>query len=163
ADIDPEAADRSAQTFSIPHVYYTGQEMLQRDDLDAIDICLHNNLHISGTLAALNSGRHVYCEKPMAGAYRDALTMLETARARGRMLHIQLAGLYHDSTRAARELIEAGEVGEIYHARSTGFRRRGRPYVDGYGKPPFVQKQNSGGGALYDMGVYHISELLYLL
>jgi predicted dehydrogenase len=51
----------------------------------------------------------------------------------------------------------------VYHARSTGHRRRGRPYVDGYGKPAFVQKENSGGGALYDMGVYHISELLYLL
>jgi predicted dehydrogenase len=163
ADIDPAAADRTAQTFSIPHIYTTAQEMLQRDDLDAIDVCLHNNLHISGTLAALRSGRHVYCEKPMAGSYRDARTMLEEAKQRGLRLHIQLANLYSDSTRAARELIEAGELGEIYHARSTGFRRRGRPYVDGYGKPPFVQKQNSGGGALFDMGVYHISELLYLM
>ncbi len=115
------------------------------------------------TVAALESGRHVYCEKPMAGTYRDAQTMLETARARGLKLHIQLAGLYRDETRAAKELIDAGELGELYHARSTGFRRRGRPYVDGYGKPPFVNKQTSGGGALYDMGVYHISELLYLL
>lgn len=163
ADIDPQALQSSAQKFNIPYVYATAQEMLQRDDLDAIDVCLHNNLHVSGTVAALQSGRHVYCEKPMAGTYRDALTMLETARSLGKMLHIQLAGLYTDETRAAQELIEAGEVGAIYHARSTGFRRRGRPYVDGYGKPQFVQKAVSGGGALFDMGVYHISELLYLL
>ena len=163
ADIDPNAADTTARTFDIPNVYYTGQEMLKRDDLDAIDICLHNNLHVSGTLAALQSGRHVYCEKPMAGSYRDAVTMLESARSLGKMLHIQLGFIYSDETRAAKELIDAGEVGEIYHARSTGFRRRGRPYVDGYGKPPFVQKPNSGGGALYDMGVYHISQMLYLL
>jgi predicted dehydrogenase len=137
--------------------------MLRRDDLDAVDVCLHNNLHVSGTVAALESGRHVYCEKPMAGAFRDAVTMLETARRLDRRLHIQLAGLYSDEVRAAKELIDAGELGEIYHGRATGHRRRGRPYVDGYGKPAFVQKQNSGGGALYDMGVYHISEMLFLL
>ncbi len=163
ADIKPFAADSSAAKFSIPNVYYTAQEMLKRDDLDAIDVCVHNNLHMPATVAALDSGRHVYCEKPMAGAFRDAETMLETARQLGKMLHIQLAGLYTNETRAAKELISAGELGHIYHARSTGFRRRGRPYVDGYGNPPFVQKQNSGGGALYDMGVYHISEMLYLL
>jgi predicted dehydrogenase len=55
-------------------------------------VCLHNNLHVSGTVAALESGRHVYCEKPMAGAYADAVTMLETAKRVGRRLHIQLAG-----------------------------------------------------------------------
>ncbi len=163
ADIDLEAGRTTAEKFGISNIYATAQEMLKRDDLDAIDVCLHNNLHVSGTLAALESGRHVYCEKPMAGSYRDALTMREAAQAAGKMLHIQLAFLYNDEARAAKELIEAGELGDIYHARSTGFRRRGRPYVDGYGKPSFVQQPVSGGGALYDMGVYHISELLYLL
>jgi predicted dehydrogenase len=60
-------------------------------------------------------------------------------------------------------LIDAGQLGSLYHARSTGHRRRGRPYIDGYGRPDFVQKERSGGGALYDMGVYHISQILYLL
>ncbi len=163
ADILPEAANATAAVFDIPNVYYTAQEMLQRDDLDAVDVCLHNNLHVSGTLAVLERGLPVYCEKPMAGSYRDAVTMLEAAKKHEKMLHIQLGMIYSDETRAARELIDAGELGDIYHARSTGFRRRGRPYVDGYGKPPFVQIQNSGGGALYDMGVYHISQMLYLL
>lgn len=163
ADINPEAADKSAATWKIPNVYYTAQEMLKRDDLDAIDVCLHNNLHISGTLAALESGRHVYCEKPMAGTYRDAVTMRDTAKELGKKLHIQLAQLYSPETRAAKELIDSGQLGELYHARSYGHRRRGRPYVDGYGKPDFVRKEVSGGGALYDMGVYHISQILHLL
>lgn len=163
ADIDPVAADTSAATFGIPNVYYTAQEMLKRDDLDAIDVCVHNNLHMPATVAALESGRHVYCEKPMAGTYRDAQTMLETARSLGRKLHIQLAQVYSDESRAAKELIAAGELGELYHARSQGHRRRGRPFVDGYGKPPFVNRTTSGGGALFDMGVYHISQLLYIL
>ena len=104
-----------------------------------------------------------YCEKPMAGSYQDAEKMYQTARARGLKLSIQLATLFSWETRAAKMLIEQGCLGKPYHARSVGFRRRGRPYVDGYGSPPFVQKHNSGGGALYDVGVYHIASLLYLL
>jgi predicted dehydrogenase len=99
----------------------------------------------------------------MAGSYRDAAAMLETARQTGKKLSIQLATLYSNETRAAKELINAGELGELYFARSTGWRRRGRPFVDGYGTPTFVQKKNSAGGALYDMGVYHIAQMLYLL
>jgi predicted dehydrogenase len=99
----------------------------------------------------------------MAGSYRDAAAMLETAKQTGKKLSIQLATLYSNETRAAKELIDAGELGELYFARSTGWRRRGRPYVDGYGTPTFVQKRNSAGGALYDMGVYHIAQMLYLL
>jgi predicted dehydrogenase len=163
ADIKPEAADKSAQTFGIPNVYYNAHEMLKRDDLDAIDVCLHNNFHLPATKLVLESGRHCYCEKPMAGAYADAITMLETAKSTGKMLHIQLAGLYSTEVMATKELIENGVLGDVYFARVTGHRRRGRPYVDGYGTPTFVQKPNSGGGALYDMGVYHISEMLHLL
>ena len=163
ADIKPEAADTSAKEWGIPTVYYTAQEMLEKEDLDAVDVCLHNNLHVSGTVAVLESGRDCYCEKPMAGTYADALKMYETAKKLGKKLHIQLAFLYENETRAAKELINSGELGELYHARSTGFRRRGRPFVDGYGSQPFVQKTNSGGGALFDMGVYHISQALYLL
>jgi predicted dehydrogenase len=136
---------------------------LARKDIDAIDVCLHNNFHMPATVAALDAGKHVYCEKPMAGSYTDAKTMLDKAAAVGKNLHIQLATLYSNETRAAKDLIDAGELGEIYHARSTGHRRRGRPFVDGYGTPSFVQKRNSAGGALYDMGVYHISQMLYLL
>ncbi|HEV2472308.1 MAG TPA: Gfo/Idh/MocA family oxidoreductase [Chthonomonadales bacterium] len=163
ADIDRSAADSTAERYGIPSVYYSGWELLKRDDLTAIDICLHNNLHMPATVAALEAGKHVYCEKPMAGTYRDAETMLRAAESTGRMLHIQLGRIYSDECRAAMELIKAGELGDLYHGRSTGFRRRGRPFVDGYGRMPFVQKHNSGGGALYDMGVYHISEMLYLL
>jgi predicted dehydrogenase len=88
--------------------------------------------------------------------------MLEAAEKYGRKLHIQLNLLYHASTFVAKRLIEAGGLGNLYHMRSTGFRRRGRPYVDGYGEKEFVSSKVAGGGALLDMGVYHISQLLYL-
>jgi predicted dehydrogenase len=162
-DIKPSALQTSADKFNIPHRYDRAHKLLQRDDLDAVDVCLHNNLHVTAATAVMESGKHCYCEKPMAGSYRDAITMLETSKRTGKKLHIQLSTLYHPETRAAKDLIDDGQLGEIYHARSTGFRRRGRPFVDGYGTDNFVQKHISAGGALYDMGVYHISQLLYLM
>ena len=99
----------------------------------------------------------------MAGAYVDAQQMYDAAQETGCRLSIQLRSLFEDETKAARHLIDAGQLGRLYHARSTGFRRRGRPYVDGYGTPAFVQKAHAGGGALYDMGIYHIAQVLYLL
>jgi len=163
ADISEEAARKSAEEYGVGFYTTDFRELLARDDIDAIDVCLHNNFHMPATVAALEAGKHTYCEKPMAGSYVDAKTMLDKAASVGKNLHIQLATLYSSETRAAKDLIDAGELGDIYHARSTGFRRRGRPFVDGYGTPSFVQKRNSAGGALYDMGVYHISQMLYLL
>jgi predicted dehydrogenase len=99
----------------------------------------------------------------MAGSYVDAKSMFDTAQQTGRKLSIQLSTLFAKETKLAKHLIDKGELGTVYHARSTGFRRRGRPFVDGYGTPTFVQKRNSAGGALYDMGVYHIAQMLHLL
>ena len=88
---------------------------------------------------------------------------LDAAKEFGKMLHIQLATLYVKETKAAKELIDGGKLGKIYHARSNGFRRRGRPFVDGFGTKAFTRKETATGGALIDMGVYHIAQILYLL
>jgi predicted dehydrogenase len=163
ADIDEQEAARVSQVYGGPHVYADFRELLRRDDVEAVDVCLHNNLHMPVTVAALEAGKHVYCEKPMAGTYCDAQVMLQAAHEANRKLSIQLRTLFFKETKAAKTLIDEGLLGNLYYARSTGFRRRGRPYVDGYGSPPFVQKRHSGGGAMYDMGVYHIANMLYLL
>ena len=115
------------------------------------------------TIEALKAGKDVYCEKPIVGSYADGRAMVETAKSLGRKLHIQIANLYSRETKAAKTIIDEGGLGHIYHARSVGFRRRGRPFVDGYATPAFVKKEVAGGGALFDMGVYHISEILYLI
>jgi predicted dehydrogenase len=162
-DVNQKAAEAAAEKYGPGDVYSNVADVLKRADIDAVDVCLHNNLHMPATVAALRAGKHTYCEKPMAGSYRDAVTMLETAKETGKKLHIQLAQLYSNETRAAKELLDGGHLGEVYHARSSGFRRRGRPYVDGYATPAFVQKKQAAGGAMFDMGVYHISQILYLL
>jgi predicted dehydrogenase len=158
-----ESAQKAAEEFGPGDAVADYREVLGREDIDAVDVCLHNNLHAPVTIAALQAGKHVYCEKPMAGSYVDALAMHQAAEAAGRRLHIQLSTLYLDETRAARELISEGHLGEVFHGRSAGFRRRGRPFVDGYGTPSFVQKKHASGGALYDMGVYHIARILHLM
>lgn len=163
SDINEAELKNVAEKYKIPNIYTDFKEMLKRDDLDAIDICLHNNFHAPVTIEVLKSGKHAYCEKPIAGSYRDGLSMLEAAKQYGKQLHIQLSFLYGKETKAAKTLIDAGKLGNIYHARSTGYRRRGRPYVDGYGTPYFTRKETAGGGALFDMGVYRISQLLYLM
>lgn len=163
ADINTNEANRVAAEHDIAYVYSDFREMMQRDDIQAIDICLHNNFHAPVTLAALEAGKHAHSEKPMAGAYKDAESMYNAAKAAGLNLHVTLRNLFYPEIKAAKALVDGGHLGNVYHARSTGYRRRGRPYVDGYGTPTFVQKRNSAGGALYDMGVYHISMMLHLL
>jgi predicted dehydrogenase len=162
-DIRDDEANRVASLNNIPHVYHYFREMLQRDDLDAIDVCVHNNMHAPMTILALQAGKNVYCEKPMAGTYRDAENMYKVSLETGKKLSIQLSTLFSNEVRVAKYLIDAGKLGKLYHARSVGNRRRGRPYVDGYGSINFVNKDIAAGGALYDMGVYHIASLLYLL
>jgi len=162
-DVDDKALTATCEKYGIPDRETDFRRMLARDDLDAVDVCLHNNLHAPVTIEALRSGKHVYCEKPIAGSYADGKAMLETAADTGNMLHIQLARLYDNATTTSKMVIDAGELGKMYHARATEYRRRGRPYVDGYGTARFVQKEHAGGGALYDMGIYEISRMLYLL
>ena len=163
ADIDRAELDRVAAQYKIPHAFTDFRQLLALAQVQAVDVCLHNNLHAPVTMAALQAGKNVYCEKPIAGAYIDGKAMVETARDCGRRLSIQLATLFTRETKVARRLIDAGRLGKVYHARSCGYRRRGRPYVDGSGTENFVKRQIASGGALFDMGVYHIAQMLYLL
>jgi len=141
ADINEKEAKRVAGVHNIPNVYSDFRKLLKRDDIEAVDVCLHNNFHMPAAVAALKAGKNVYCEKPMAGAYRDAADMLKTAREKKKKLSIQLSTVFANETKAAKSLIDGGNLGKLYHARSTGFRRRGRPFVDGYGTPPSCRKK----------------------
>lgn len=162
-DISKNDLEAAALLFNVPNQYTDYREMLKRDDLDAVDVCLHNNLHAPVSIDVMRAGKHCYCEKPMAGSYYDAKHMLDVSNETGKMLHIQMAAIYYQEARAAKTLIEAGKLGRIFHARAAYYRRRGRPFVDGYGRPDFVRKDVAAGGTLYDTGVYAIMQTLYLL
>lgn len=167
-DLREDEARRVAQSIGAagggtPAVYTDYRELLARDDIQSVDVALHNRLHAPVTIAALEAGKNVYCEKPMSWVYCEAKAMHDAARRTGRMLHIQLNTIYTPEARAARRMIEQGQLGQVYYAKSSHYRRRGRPWVDGYGTPAFVQKETAGGGALVDMAVYHIARMMWLL
>jgi len=165
ADIRKAQAEKVAQQYGIPdtNLYSDYHAMLQRDDIDAVDVCLHNQFHRPATVAALEAGKHVYCEKPMAATAADARAMMEASRRTGKQLRIQIGTVFSLEAQAAKRMIERGALGRVYYAKTSHYRRRGRPYVDGYGSPAFVQRDNSGGGALLDMGIYHMGRILWLL
>lgn len=161
-DINEERLNYIGDKYNIQRRFTHIGKLLLEQDIDAVDVCLHNNLHAPVAMAVMRAGKDCYCEKPMAGSFYDAKKMYETMEETGKKLHIQLAFLYSSETKCAKRFIDAGDLGHIYHMRSYGYRRRNRPYVDGYATKEFVNTTTSGGGALFDMGVYHISQLLYL-
>lgn len=161
-DINEERLNYIGDKFGIARRFTHIGKMLEEDDIDAVDVCLHNNMHAPVSIAVMRAGKDCYCEKPMAGTFYDAREMYRVMEETGKKLHIQLSLLYNKETKCAKRFIDAGKLGHLYHMRSYGFRRRGRPYVDGYAAKEFVNTTTSGGGALFDMGVYHISQLLYL-
>ncbi len=162
-DIDEPELNRVSERFGVSRAFTDYRDLLAIDEIAAVDVCLHNNLHAPMSIAAMEAGKDVFCEKPLAGSYVDALSMIERSRELGRRLSMQLSSLFSQDTIAAKRLVEEGQLGKPYYAKSSYYRRRGRCYVDGYGSTSFVQKKISSGGALIDMGVYHISEILYLL
>lgn len=163
ADINPATLEDVCDRFGIDNRYTDFKEMLARDDLDAVDVCLHNHCHAPATVLSMRAGKHVYCEKPIAGTYADGVTMVEAAAECGKMLHIQLMNLFLKETKCAKRLIDAGHLGRVFYGRAAGYRRRGRPYVDGWWPKTLVSKSNTGGGAIIDMSIYKLAQILYLM
>ena len=118
ADIDETALARAAQEYDIEHAVTDFRELLNIEEIQAVDVCLHNNLHAPVTIAALEAGKHVYCEKPIAGSYADGLAMVEAAGRTGRMLAMQLFTLFSLETKAAQRLIQEGLLGDLYYSGS---------------------------------------------
>jgi len=163
ADIDEAEAKRVAEEQGFAHAFKDYHDLLALDEIQAVDVCVHNNLHAPISIAAMQAGKEVYTEKPLAGSYTDAARMMAKSEELGRKLYMQAGSVFKPETLAAKRLIDDGQLGRLYYAKSSHYRRRGRCFVDGYGTASFVQKKVAAGGALYDMGIYAITRLLYLL
>jgi len=163
-DINEEELGWVAKEYNIPHTFTDFRELLTMDEIVAVDVCVYNNLHAPITIAALEAGKNVYCEKPLAGSYVDAERMCLKAQEVDRLLSMQLSQtLFTKETTAAKRLIDEGYLGKLYYAKSSFYRRRGRPFVDTNHSSQFVQKEIAAGGALIDAGIYNIAQMLYLL
>ncbi|MGH2353463.1 MAG: Gfo/Idh/MocA family protein, partial [Chloroflexota bacterium] len=164
-DVLGDRAREFADKWQIPNVMDSLDEVLARDDVDAVIVSTPPFAHMEPTIAALQAGKHVLCEKPFALDPNEAEQMTETAERTGRYLAVcsarQRCGA---AMRRAHEMAASGQLGEVYHVRSSQFRVRGRPGIDILKDVHwFIDSKRAGGGALIDIGVYQIDILLWLL
>lgn len=140
-------------------------EMLKLPGIDAVSIATPPFAHEAPTVAAARAGKHVYCEKPMARIATEARVMCEECKKAGVKLAYQSGGTRLGAQNyAMRDYIASGKLGDVYYGRQTSFRVRGRPGLDmpNFSKW-FLDSRYAGGGGIYDIGVYQIDRVLYLL
>ncbi len=155
-----ENARNTADTFDIPHFTDVWQETVDRDDIDLICITTPPSTHFEMTMRALNSGKHVLCEKPMAMNEDEALEMTNLAEAKGLMGLIDHELRFLPGRRLAFEKIRNGEIGKIIHAKQM-FRNgsRGNPNLNWN----WWSDINSGGGALGAIGSHAFDSFRWML
>lgn len=166
AEIDKDRLEAFGKQYGIPEdcLYQDFREMLKRDDIDEVEVCVHNNLHTSVATAVMAAGFPCYSEKPMAASYADAKILYDAQKKYGQKLAIQISSIYNPQTRIAKRLIENGDLGKIYHARSVGHRRQGRPGYDmTFFSPAFIDPKVGVHGPLFDLGIYHLAQMLYVM
>jgi predicted dehydrogenase len=156
------------ERYHIPEkdLYADFREMLKRDDIDAVDVCVHNNLHAPVSIAVMKAGKHCYGEKPMSASYFDSKLMYDCAKATGVKFAVQISSVFTEQARIGKKLIEDGTLGDVYHARSAYAAYRRRPGVDApflFGSKDFMDKGMAGHGQLIDTGIYHLGCLLFML
>jgi len=151
-DIDPKILADRAEKFGVTRTYTNCEEMLKLEELDAVSVCTWNAAHSECAIAALNAGKHVLCEKPMAMNGEQARRMKEAADKNGKLLMIGFVRRFGNDAAILNDMIRNDEFGEIYYAKATYLRRNGNP--GGW----FGDKARSGGGPLIDLGV-HIIDL----
>jgi len=166
ADVDEARVRAFAEKFEIPQIFTRYEELLARSDIDAVSVALPVFLHAPATVAALQAGKHVLCEKPMARTGAEAKAMVDAAQQSGRKLAVYWRNRFGARAIKAKQLIDSGELGKVYYVRTIGLRWRGRPGFDArmtsFGRW-FGSKEQAGGGALMDIGGYNLDLVLGLL
>ncbi|HLS10133.1 Gfo/Idh/MocA family oxidoreductase [Lentibacillus sp.] len=143
---------------------YTNYEtMLVEESLDVISVCLPNYLHAPVSIAALNAGCHVLCEKPMATSRQEADDMIEAAERNGKKLMIGHNQRFVSSHQKAKMLIESGEVGKIYSFRTTFGHGGPEGWSADGARSWFFKKNKAFVGAMGDLGVHKADLMRFLL
>ena len=155
---NPENLKRLTEDLGIPRSSQDWRELLADKEIDALSICTPNDLHSEQTVAALEAGKHVLVEKPMARSVKEAVLMEEAARKTGKLLQIGFQERFSPAARAAKAWIDKGFLGDVLFVRVQALRRRGIPNWGVYG-----QKEIQGGGPLIDIGVHMLEMAHYLV
>jgi predicted dehydrogenase len=146
-------------TYNVPHLYHHYEDLLRRDDLDIISVCVPNYLHAPITIAALERGCHVLCEKPLARTAAEAESMVQAAINANRVLQVAFNHRARGDVQTLKQYLDTGSLGRIYHAKATWMRRNGIPGVGSW----FTSREMAGGGPLIDLGVHVLDIVMHLL
>lgn len=156
-DIDPKKLEEMATKYDVKRTFTDYNELLRLPEIDAVSVCVWNAQHAPCTIAALNAGKRVLCEKPMSVTAQDAILMKEAAEKNNKLLMIGFVRRFGNDCAILKDFIEQDKLGEIYFTKATYLRRKGNP--GGW----FGNKELSGGGPLIDLGVHVIDLVRFLM
>ncbi len=157
-DIIVERAEKAAKEYGVEgaKAYEDFNEMLKNEKLDVVHVCTPNNVHAPASIAAMEAGCHVMCEKPMAKNVEQAQAMLDAQKRTGMKLTIGYQNRFTAEQQALHEACENGELGEIYYAEAEAIRRRAVPTWG-----VFIDEEKQGGGPLIDIGTHALDLTLW--
>lgn len=156
-DIKDGRAEEYAKEYGFARYYTDYHEMFEKEDLDAISVCTWNCAHAEVSIAALNAGVNVLCEKPMAMNAKQAIEMEKAAQKSGKLLMIGFVRRFMPSMEILKGYIDKGEIGDVHYIKTGCMRRAGNPL--GW----FADIEKSGGGPLIDLGVHIIDMARYIM
>ncbi len=158
-DIVEEKARESCKKYGTADakVFTDYREML-KEEMDVVFVCTPNRSHSEITVAALESGRHVLCEKPMAINYEEALKMVDAQKRTGKVLSIAYQNRYRPDSLCLKEMCDRGDLGDVYFAKANAIRRRAVPTWG-----VFLNEYEQGGGPLIDIGTHALDLTLWMM
>ena len=159
-DIVVERAEKAAKEYGTPDakVYTDYKKLLEDKTIDAVYVLTPNKSHSFITIDALEAGKHVLCEKPMAKTAKEAREMVATAKKTGKVLTIGYNNRFAPQSQLMKEAAVRGDFGEIYFARGHALRRRAVPTWG-----VFLNEEEQGGGPLIDIGTHALDLTLWVM
>ncbi|NTA39709.1 Gfo/Idh/MocA family protein [Agrobacterium salinitolerans] len=159
AEVNPELAAKKAAEFGFVRSTGNWRDLLADPEIDVISVTTPNAFHPEMAIAALEAGKHVWCEKPMAPAFTDAVKMRDAARRSGKAAAMGYNYIQNPVIRHIRRLIDEGAIGKVYHVRA----EMDEDFMADATQPFYWKSEASSGyGALDDFAVHPLS-LLYAL
>lgn len=156
-DKDKSRARMIAERFGIPRFYSDYEQLLLKEELDAVDVCTSTDAHLQVTTASLESGRDVLVEKPIARRTSEAIAMAELARKQKKLLMVGMNNRFRPDTMILKSFIEKGELGKIFYAKAGWLKR----LADG--NRWITHKEKAGGGVFLDLGIVMLDLILWML
>ena len=159
-DLIVERAEKAKKEYGTEktRVYTDYMELVRQDDIEAVYCLTPNREHSPIAVAAMEAGKHVMCEKPMAKTYADAKKMLDTAKRTGKILTIGYQNRYRADSAYLKRACESGDLGDIYYAKAHAIRRRAVPTWG-----VFLNEEEQGGGPLIDIGTHALDLTLWMM